>query len=594
MSDVLSAQYSETLPEQSGSLGEYIAGFKRRRKPIIYTGLAVLLLAMLAALFWPPSFKSSATILIEEQEVPEDMVRSTITNYANQQIEVIRQRVLTLQNIMEIVEKFALYDEDELARMPRTDITREFIESVSLEVISADVIDPRSGRPTQATIAFTLDFEASNARKTQQVTNELVNLFLNENLRSRAAQADSTSGFLREQAAQLSQEVRDLETALVEFKAEYQAALPESFGLNMQNLMRYQSQLTSSEARLIELNRRQLEVAGQLAAISPYAPQILPSGEAIMADVDRLKSLESQYREQSARYSDNHPNVAKLRREVDALKAQLGGSAQDTGELRRLLEAEQGELTTLEASYSASHPEVIAQKQAITKLREQIATPARSAVGVKPDNPAYVVMDNQLQMILMEKRALEDQVGSMAEQIETLNKAATQAPTVEREYSNLVRNLEVATNNYLELQAKLKEAELAGELESNRKGQRFTLIEPPVLPEEPFSPNRGAIFFLGVILAIGAGLGVGVLLEASDQSIRIGRTVESVIGRSPLVTVPYITTPEEDEKAKPSKRLYLAMGLAVTGLVAALLLIHFLYKPLDVLWYVGLNKLGIG
>jgi succinoglycan biosynthesis transport protein ExoP len=595
MSDILSTQYSEDLPEQSASIADLMAGFKRRRKPIMYTGVAVFMLALLTALFWPPTYRASATILIEEQEVPEDLVRSTVTSYADQQIEVIRQRVLTLQNIMDMVEKFELYDAGELAKMPRTLVTSEFIEALNLEVIQAAVIDPRSGRPTEATIAFTLGFEGSSPKKTQQVVNELVNLFLNENLRSRSEQTGSTSDFLREQANQLAVEMRNYETALVEFKAQYQAALPESFQLNMQNLTRYQSQLISSEARLIELNRRQLEVQGQLASMSPYAPQILPSGEAVMADVDRLKSLESQYREQSARYSENHPNVAKLRREVAALKKHVGGSVDDSNELRRILETQRDELTRLEATYSLTHPEVVTQKQRVEKLREQLASAVDSQAEINADNPAYVVMDNQLQMLMMEKNALRNNVSSTSEQIETLNQAATQAPAVEREYSNLLRNLDVATNNYLALQAKLQQAELASDLESNRKGQRFTLIEPPVLPEQPVSPNRPAILFLGIILAAGAGLGVGVLLEATDQSIRSAGSLQSVIGYMPLVTIPYITTPKEDARDKPSRTPYIiALGLGTTGLLVMLLLIHFFYKPLDVLWYVVLTKLGIG
>jgi protein tyrosine kinase modulator len=593
MSDALSIQPPDDLVEPTVSLAEYVSGFKRRRNPIIYTAAVVIFLALLTALFWPPTYKASATILIEEQEIPDDMVRTTITSFANQQIEVIRQRVLTLKNIMGMVENFELYDEDELARTPRTEISEDFIDAVKLEILSAEVIDPRSGRPTVATVAFTLDFEASDPRKTQGVANELVNLFLNENLRSRSEQAGSTTDFIRAQAEGLAEEVRNLEVTLVAFKAKNQAALPESFQLNMQNLTRYQTQLVSSEARLIELNRRQLEVEGQLASMNKYAPQTLPSGESVLADVDRLKSLESEYSRQSARYNENHPDVIRLRREIDALRVTVGGTGA-TDELRRVMATEQDELTGLQANYSDTHPEVIAQIKAIEKLREQIATANEAEPEIKPDNPGYVVMDNQLQMIMMEKRSLTDQIASVTAQIEGLNQAATQAPTVEREYSTLVRNLEVATANYLELQAKLKTAELAGELESNRKGQRFTLIEPPILPENPVSPNRAAILFLGIVFSLAAGLGVGLLLETADQSIRSVRSLEKVTGIPPLVSVAYITTPEEDRKNEPNKKRYIYIGITAVAVIMGLVLIHFFYKPLDVLWYVVLNKLGIG
>ena len=575
------------------SLDEYIAAFKRRRKPIMYTAFAIFVIALLAALLWPPTYKASATILIEEQEIPDDMVRSTITSYANQQIEVIRQRVLTLSNIMEMVRKFNLYDEGELARTPATEIAQKFIDSVALEVLSADVIDPRSGRPTAATIAFTLDFEASDPRKTQSVTNELVNLFLNENLRSRTEQAGSTTEFLRKEANVLAEEVRALETALVAFKAQHQAALPESFQMNMQNLTRYQTQLVSWESRLIELNRRQLDLEAQLASLSPYSPQILSTGEAVLSDVDRLKSLESEYRQLSARYSPNHPDVEKVRREIDALKMNLGNQG-GSDDLRKLLASEEAELTALLATYSSDYPEVVLKKENIERIKRQISASSNEQVVVKPDNPAYIMTDNQLQMIRMEKRSLTEQVASLTKQVESLNKAATDAPTVEREYSNLVRNLDVATANYQEIQSKLKTAELAGELESNRKGQRFTLIEPPALPEEPFSPNRTAILLLGTFIAIGAGIGLAVLLELADQSIRSARGLELATGSAPLVMVPYITTPEEDRRNRPGKTLYMTIGLGVAAVIVALLLIHFFYKPLDVMWYVVLNKLGIG
>ena len=309
------SSHSVIYPEQTESLGDFLAGFKRRLKPMLAISAAVLVLAVVVVLFWPSTYGSSATILIEEQEIPQDMVRSTITSYATQQIEIIRQRALTVQNIMGLVEKYGLYDEDELARTPQMEIVEAFIEATSLELLNAEVIDPRTGRPTAATIAFTLEFEARTPRKALNVTNDLVNLFLNENLRTRSAKASSTADFLRREANNLSEEVKTFETDIARFKTENQAALPESFLINMQNLTRYQTQLLSAETRLQEISKRELDIKAQLVATSAYAPTILPSGQAVMADVDRLKALQSDYRTTAARYSENHPDVIRLRRE---------------------------------------------------------------------------------------------------------------------------------------------------------------------------------------------------------------------------------------------------------------------------------------
>ena len=119
------------------------------------------------------------------------------------------------------------------------------------------------------------------------------------------------------------------------------------------------------------------------------------------------------------------------------------------------------------------------------------------------------------------------------------------------------------------------------------------MIDPPALPEEPKSPNRLAIMFLGIILAAGAGLGTGVLLEAADQSIRSQKKLTSLMGVAPLVTIPYIETPEETAAKRPQKKLLIMFGGAVVGGIVFLTFIHFFYKPLDVLWFVVLRKLGI-
>ncbi|MCX2980981.1 hypothetical protein EYC98_08905 [Halieaceae bacterium IMCC14734] len=552
----------------------------------------MLAIAVMAALFWPPTYTSSATILIEEQEIPEDMVRSTITSYANQQVEVIRQRVLTLANIMQLVERFELYDADELARKPRMEIAEDFIDAVNLDLLNADIIDPRSGRPTQATIAFTLDFSADTPRKSLNVANELVNLFLNENLRSRSEQTSSTSDFLRKESDSLESEVRALEEAISIYKSQNQNSLPESFQVNMQNLTRFQSQLIASESRLRELQKRELQLKQRLASTSEYAPSILPTGQAILGDVDRLKALKSEYSSIKARYSPNHPDVQRLLREIETLEAQVG-RPDDFDELLRRKAAANSELEGLLAKYSSDHPDVVAKQKMVAVIDQEIDSFDGESVQAEPDNPAYLVLDNELKSLQMEKSALTQQVVQLSSDVDALNLAAAKAPNVEREYSELQRNLSVASAKFLDLRIKLKEAELAGELEEGRKGQRFTLIDPPALPEQPASPNRPLIFFLGVVLALGAALGSALVMEALDPSLRSVRSVSELMGIAPLVTIPYILTPEEQAAKRPQRKFLLTIGGAAVALIIVLTMIHIFYKPLDVLWFVILQKVGL-
>ncbi|MBH0210103.1 MAG: hypothetical protein HP495_16610, partial [Nitrospira sp.] len=137
---------------------DYITAFHRRRKLVLLTSLGLLMASLLLAFLWPPTYKSTATILIEEQEIPSDLVRSTITSYADQRIETIKQQVMSRTTLWKVVEQFNLY-QDLRKNTPAEEIVKRFIKDIEVEVISADVVDKRTQHATKATIAFTVSYQ---------------------------------------------------------------------------------------------------------------------------------------------------------------------------------------------------------------------------------------------------------------------------------------------------------------------------------------------------------------------------------------------------------------------------------------------------
>jgi hypothetical protein len=142
------------------SLRERLLALRRHRRLMLVVLAAGALLTVAIALLWPATYRASATILIEQQEIPQDLVRSTISSYADQRVQVISQRVMTSQNLMRIVEQYQLYPWQRRTR-PREVVIERMRDDIKMKLISANVMDPRSGRPTQATIAFTLSYESS-------------------------------------------------------------------------------------------------------------------------------------------------------------------------------------------------------------------------------------------------------------------------------------------------------------------------------------------------------------------------------------------------------------------------------------------------
>ena len=117
-----------------------------------------------------------------------------------------------------------------------------------------------------------------------------------------------------------------------------------------------------------------------------------------------------------------------------------------------------------------------------------------------------------------------------------------QIPDIEREYHDLTRDYQNAQTRYREMKAKQMQAEVSQELEKDRKAERFSLGEPAHLPERPMSPNRPAIALIGLIAALGGGLGLAGLREAFDTSVK-GPLELARLATVPILTaIPYIET----------------------------------------------------
>jgi hypothetical protein len=166
-------------------------------------------------------------------------------------------------------------------------------------------------------------------------------------------------------------------------------------------------------------------------------------------------------------------------------------------------------------------------------------------------------------------------------------KRIIQTPQVEREFSNLMREYTNTREKYRDIKAKQMEAQVGKELEKERKGERFSLIDPPQLPEEPIQPNRPAIIFLGLIFSLGSCLGYVVVTETMGNTVR-RRSLAADLGTTLLSVIPYKENGEDVARRIKTKKL--VVTAAAVSLVVVVILAHFLWTPLDVLWFKGLRK----
>ncbi len=130
-----------------------------------------------------------------------------------------------------------------------------------------------------------------------------------------------------------------------------------------------------------------------------------------------------------------------------------------------------------------------------------------------------------------------------------------QIPEIEREYRDLTRDYDNAQTRYREVKAKQMQAEVAVELEKDRKAERFTLGEPANLPEKPIRPDRPRIALVGLVASLGAGLGLAWLRDLFDRSVK-GPWELARIASVPILTpIPYIET--EGERRRNRRRAWI-------------------------------------
>jgi uncharacterized protein involved in exopolysaccharide biosynthesis len=577
----------------AADFAERLAVFRRRFRPLAIALVSSLLLTLMIVFLWPPTYRSAGTVLIEQQEVPEDFVRSAVTSFADQRVRMISQRVMTTSNLLEIINKYDLYPERR-RREPREKLLERMRDDIGLQMISADVVDPRQGRPTKATIAFTVSYDSRSPEVAAKVANELTTLYLRENLENRRQKAAETSDFLMEEAERVGQELAELDRQIANFKSQNADALPELATVNMQLMTRADEELRSVGTRLDSLGQQIVYLDAQLAQIEPTAPSYAEGGQRVLTAASRLKLLRMQLASASALYGRDHPDVQRLQREIAGLEREAG-DAQVGNDLVRQLTDAKSQLAQAKNRYSVDHPDVQRLERVVEAIEIAMRQSTQTATSLRetelPDNPPYIQIRAQREAAANETASLQRQQAQLRQRIADFEARLAAAPAVEREYSVLLRDLQGAQIKYQEVRQKQMSAQVAENLETEQKGERFTLIEPPLVPEEPASPNRSLVLVLGLLFSIVTALGVPLLLDAVDGRVRGRRDVAQLVTAPPLAVIPWMQTDLQREVHR--KRVRLALAGVVISCITLVLVLHFLVRPLDVIWAVMLRRLGI-
>ncbi len=523
------------MENQIFRIPDILAVLKRRKAALTIPFLTIFIISAVIALLLPPIFKSTSTILVEDQEIPNEYIQTTVTSLVEKRLQEIKQKIMSTTRLQEVIDKYELYT-DLKKNKTSEEIIKKMRKDIALELISAEVVNQRTGQNTNATVAFSLSYEGKNdPAKVQRVASVLASLYLEENIKVREKQVREASNFFEEEKNKIEHSINKFESKIAAFKEEHINELPELTQIHTQDIHAAEISIERTSEQLRGLKEREAYLLAQVASVSPQ-----------IADQEKLSLLRLELHRLTPLYSDKYPDIIHLKKEIAQIEKSLTGKTSQN-------DIDSG--------------------------------------ADKPTNPAYINLASQLNSVRSEISSVKQQIATYEKQNTQLRGYLKATPVVEQGYRKLLMERDSLKKKYDDLMQKFMEARVAQGLEKGQKGERFTLIDPALMPEKPFKPNRLAIFLIGIVLGIASSVGLTAVLEITDDTIRDESSLYMATHVQILSVIPVIYNDKDLAGKKNRRRTNIIIGAA--ALVMAPVIFHFLVMDVYVFWAKLMRNLNL-
>jgi len=498
----------------------YLGVAKRRHLYFLIPFFLGWVVVWVASWLLPPRYQSTTLILVEQPSMPKDYVTPNINDDLQQRMQSITQQILSRTNLLSIIDKFHLYSRKHSEPTPD-----DKVAGMRKDIDIALVRDTHN----QIT-AFNVSYTSGDPHLAQQITGELTNLFINENLEVRQQQSEGTTQFLESQLEAAQKDLAAQEERIRDFKAKHVGEMPGQLTSNLQILQGLQAQLQTEEDTLN--SARQQRVYLQTMADQYRATQVSvktsdgsPTG--LPAIDDQLQKLRAQLADLSSHYTDRHPDVKKLKDEIAKNEAR--------------------------------------RSQLLAALKNKTAEGGSDETGSTATDATQVTMlapiESQLQSNQLEIANREHSIASLKAKVEDYQARLNQEPIREQQLADLTRGYDQTKATYDDLLKKKNESKMATSMELLQQGERFRVVDPPSLPQRPESPNR--VKLCGVGLGMGLALGLAVIgaFEMFDDRLYTAKDIKKILPMEVIGEIPTVQTSSDSHSAK--RRMWFGWAVAV-------------------------------
>jgi capsular exopolysaccharide synthesis family protein len=350
----------------------------------------------------------------------------------------------------------------------------------------------------RGTDVMELSYRSTNQEEAAGVINDLMNSYLDNNIRTNRAEATAAKDFLRKQLPQIEKTVVEAEAALRQFKDKNQVvSLAEEAKVGVEGLRDLSEEITKAQAELAGAKSRSVGLQSQLELTTRQAVKLstVSQSPGVQQVLTEYQKVQDEMAVAQTRLTAEHPTIQNLIRKGQALREQL--------------EKRVGQIVSSPESVTEPNLQIGQLKQTLT------AELVRSEV---------------------ERLALVNRVGVLQKAFLSYHARMKALPKLEEQQRALERKLQVAQSTYQQVLKQLQETEV---IEQQKVGNA-RIISEALVPQQPVSPKIALNLALGGFLGVLLGVGTALLLEAMDKSLKNSEEAKRLLGYPLLGSIPQV------------------------------------------------------
>lgn len=499
----MSATLSKTTEQsffENASLRTYLDILRRRKIWILAATIGLFIFAAVLANRLPDIYRAGTTVLVDPQQVPDKIVPMTVGANIADRLTTLQEQVLSPTRLKTLVENQHLYPDPSGNKSEE-----EVIKSVQ-KSISVELANPGGAKMA----AFSITYSSRDRLLVAPMANQIAQMFINYNQNARIVQTEQTRDFIQGQLEDTKRQLDEKESQLRAIKTRNVLDLPESRPFHLEALANLRGQIQGIQDKIAQDQREKSILQSVLASGNAAAPTVDVQGDGA-AGTGRSSTevqvgrLEAKLSELRVHYGPNHPDVRRTQEDLNKLKAKAALEAQNPSKAE-------------------------AQK------------PAMDSSLVRRRNP---VIEAQIENLEEDVRNQQRLLPDLQSKMEFHTSKLEQIPVFEQQIAGLQRDYDVLKTQYTGLLDKKLAADMSNAMEINEKGERFVILDAAVTPRKPAAPPRSLISLAGLFGGLLAGIGLALVIEMNDESVRSENEASLILSKPVLSGIPHIISRKE-------------------------------------------------